>query len=124
MAGHDSPSSTLGHSHGLDRLRDRPDLVDLEQQRVDDLAVNGPLDARGVGDQHVVSHNLADVVGSQRDSGLPVVLLKGVLDGDDWVLGAEVLVELQHLGTEKGGIIASLASLRVKDHFDREVPGN
>ncbi len=40
---------------------------------------------------------LADVLLGQLRCWLPVVLLKGVLDRDHWVLGTEFAVQVEHL---------------------------
>ena len=77
VAGQDAPSRGLGHADGLDGLCDGPNLVDLEKQRVDHLAVDGLLDALGVGHEHVVPDDLADAGGGQLLRRLPVVLCTG-----------------------------------------------
>lgn len=46
---HDSPAIALGHFAGLNRFRDRTYLVDLEQEGVAGLALNGHLDALRIG---------------------------------------------------------------------------
>ena len=97
VRGHHAPAGLLGHAHGLDRLGDRPDLVDLEQQRVAGLLLDGGLDARRVGDEQVVADDLAEPGGGEGGGVVPVVLVKGVLDRDDRVVLAEALVEVEEL---------------------------
>ena len=97
VRGHHAPPGLLGHAHGLDRLRDRPDLVDLEQERVAGLLLDGRLDASGVGHEQVVPDDLAEPGGGERGGVVPVVLVEGVLDGDDGVVLAEGLVEVEEL---------------------------
>mmetsp|Transcript_21217 Transcript_21217/g.37799 ORF Transcript_21217/g.37799 Transcript_21217/m.37799 type:complete len:512 (-) Transcript_21217:122-1657(-) len=97
VGGHDAPARGLGHAHGLDGLGDGADLVHLEQQRVAVLALDGLLHARGVGDQQVIAHHLAHPQVGELLRVLPVVLVKGVLDGHHGVLLAEGLVHFDHL---------------------------
>mmetsp|Transcript_896 Transcript_896/g.2413 ORF Transcript_896/g.2413 Transcript_896/m.2413 type:complete len:484 (-) Transcript_896:141-1592(-) len=103
VARHHAPPRALGGAHGLDRLGDGADLVDLEQQRVARLLLDGALHADGVGHQQVVADDLHLVAhaGGDRGEGVEVVLGKGVLDRDDGVLRHEGLVErLQRSGRE------------------------
>ena len=97
VRGHHAPAGLLGHAHGLDRLGDRPDLVDLEQQRVARLLLDRGLDARRVGHEEVVADDLAEARGGEGGGVVPVVLVEGVLDGDDRVVLAEALVEVEEL---------------------------
>lgn len=69
-----------GHSR-LQGLGDRADLVDLEQQAVAGLLGHALGDALGVGDREVVTHHLDAGAGREVGPCLPVVLVKGVLDG-------------------------------------------
>jgi hypothetical protein len=74
-------------------------LVDLEEEGVAGLGLDGFLDELGVGDCQVVADNLKlgagllVVVGP----GFPVVFGKGVFDRGDGVLGGEVVVLLGEL---------------------------
>ncbi|TYZ50787.1 hypothetical protein PybrP1_012753, partial [[Pythium] brassicae (nom. inval.)] len=103
VARHDGPTGLLGHRHGLNALRDRADLVHLEQQRVARLQVDRLLHARRVRDREVVAHNLhvrADLL-RELDPRVPVVLVERVLDRHDRAralgLRDEALVELDKL---------------------------
>jgi len=76
----------MGGNLRLDRLRDGTDLVDLKQETVASLLLNGGLDAERVGDGKVVTDNLDAAVGGEVRPSLPVVLVEGILDGDDGIL--------------------------------------
>lgn len=71
-----------GHSR-LQGLGDRADLVDLEQQAVAGLLGHTLGDALRVGDCEVVTHHLDAGAGCEVGPCLPVILVKGVLDGHD-----------------------------------------
>lgn len=55
MGDHDTPAVGVGVLGGLDRLGERTDLVDLEEEGVARLELNGLLDTEGVGDSQVVT---------------------------------------------------------------------
>lgn len=101
MRGHDGPAVRLRELDSLDRLGDGADLVDLEEEGVARLLLNGGLDAEGVGDEEVVAHNLdlggLHVVGPS----VKVVLVEGVLDRADVILLAVAVVELGELGARE-----------------------
>jgi hypothetical protein len=52
---HDTPAGGVGVLGGLDGLGEGTDLVDLEQQRVAGLELDGLLDAERVGDSQVIT---------------------------------------------------------------------
>lgn len=81
----------------LDGLGDGTDLVDLEQQGVAGLLLDSGGNAERVGDSQVVTDDL-DVGGAgQVGPGRPVILVKGILDRDNGVVGNELLVESSEL---------------------------
>lgn len=112
FAHHDTPVGGLGELGSLDRLGDGSDwiekvsnvracatwtvkrltLVDLEEETVAGLLLNGRLDADDVGDGKVVSDDLGLGVLGKVSPRLPVVLVEGVLDRDDRVLGNHLVV--------------------------------
>ncbi|GFE53405.1 phosphopyruvate hydratase, putative [Babesia ovis] len=65
------------------------------------LLLQGGLNTLGVCDQQVITHNLylGTDLGSEHLVGLPVILVEWVLNGDNGVLVAEVLVVGNHLGS-------------------------
>lgn len=93
VGGHDTPTVGLRELNSLDRFGDGTDLVDLEEQSIARLLLNGSLDSLGVGDGQVISDNLD--LGRLVEVGpsLPVVLCEWVLDGADVVLLAVTVVE-------------------------------
>ena len=90
----------LGGLDGLERLGERTDLVDLDQNRVGSAQFDALLEALGVGNEQVVAHQLhlvADATG-QLDPAIPVLLGHAVLDGDNGVGVDELLPVIDHLG--------------------------
>ena len=55
---HHAPFTSVGVLGSLDRLGESADLVDLEEQGIGGLWLDGLLDADGVGDSQVISHKL------------------------------------------------------------------
>mmetsp|Transcript_59097 Transcript_59097/g.139619 ORF Transcript_59097/g.139619 Transcript_59097/m.139619 type:complete len:444 (+) Transcript_59097:291-1622(+) len=95
---HHAPPLSLGHLASLDRLRDRPDLVHLEEEGVARLLLETGGDARGVRHQKVIAHNLDLAhLGGHLGVRLPVVLVVRVLDSHHGVVLDEALVHFEHL---------------------------
>lgn len=55
MGDHDTPATGVGVLGGLDGLGEGTDLVDLEQEGIAGLELDGLLDAEGVGDSQVIT---------------------------------------------------------------------
>lgn len=72
-------------------------MVDLEQETVASLLVDGSLDAERVSDGQVVADNLDRGVRDEAGPFLPVILIEGVFDGDDGVLLDVATVEIGKL---------------------------
>lgn len=66
----------------LKGLCDGADLVDFEQQAVAGLIRHSFGDALGVGHCKVITHHLDVSAGSEVGPGLPVILVKWILNGD------------------------------------------
>ena len=90
----------LGGLDGLERLGERADLVDLDQDRVGGAQLDALLEALGVGDEQVVAHQLHLVANAagKLDPAVPVLLGHAVLDGDDGIGVDELLPVIDHLG--------------------------
>ena len=93
MADHDAPVVGLSQLASLDGLSDRADLVDLEEQAVASLLVDGASNALGVGDGQIVADELNGRVGVELGPRIPIVLVVGVLDRHDRVVLDHVLVD-------------------------------
>lgn len=65
-------------------LGDRADLVHFEQQAVAGSLLSSFLYSLGVGHRQVIPNNLDPHLGRQARPGLPVILVKRVLDGHHW----------------------------------------
>merc|ERR1719240_107577 len=98
---HDSPALVLAHLASLDRLRNRPDLVHLQEERIARLLLDGRGDTLRVGHKQVVTDDLRLLADLRLESRvrLPVVLVEGVLDGHERVVVDPVLVVGDHLLT-------------------------
>merc|ERR1719375_1179895 len=85
VGGHHAPAVLLAQLHRVDGLGDGADLVDLEEERVAGLVVNRAPHARDVGHGEVIAHHLRRPPDPLREEGPggPVVLVEGVLDGDE-----------------------------------------
>ena len=114
VRGHDTPAVRLRELDGLDRLGDGTDLVDLEEEGVAGLLLNGGLDAHGVGDSQVVTNDLD--LGGLVEVGprLPVVLVEGVLNGADVVLLHVAVVDSGELLTGEPLGLVRVGVLEVK----------
>ena len=112
---HDTPAVGVRVLGSLDGLGKGSDLVDLEEERIGRLELDGLLDAERVGDGQVVSNDL-DVLGLiEVAPGLPVVLGEGILDRDNGVLLGEVSVELGKLlvGDPLGGVAVGVLEVEI-----------
>src|SRR5215208_5752050 len=99
VADHGGPAGALGRLHGLKRLGERADLVELDQDGVGGALGDAAPEAGGVGDEEVVADELdalAEAAGEGGPAG-PVVLGHAVLDADDGEARAPVLPEGGHL---------------------------
>ena len=100
VAHHAAVPVALGHLDGIQRLGERADLVDLDEQGVGRARLDAAGEPLGVGDEEVVAdelHVVAHPVG-HRLPAVPVALVERVLDGDQRVGGDEVGVVVDHLG--------------------------
>ena len=97
MGDHDTPVVGVGVLGGLDGLGESTNLVDLEQESVARLELDGLLDAQRVGDSQVITDDLEVGGLVEVAPGLPVVLSEGVLNADNGVLGSQGLVEVSQL---------------------------
>ena len=83
----------------LDRLGDGTDLVDLEEETVARLLLDGSLDAERVGDRQVISDDLDAALRGEVGPRLPVVLVERIFDGDNGVFLDEANVDIGQLLT-------------------------
>ncbi|KAH3667348.1 hypothetical protein OGAPHI_002997 [Ogataea philodendri] len=96
---HDTPAGGVGVGGGLDGLGQSTDLVDLEQQGVGGLLLDGNLDSLWIGHGQVVSNNLDLGLGVEVGPSLPVVLGEWVLHRHNWVVLDQLDVQVGQLLT-------------------------
>src|SRR5690242_15417079 len=114
VGNHDTPVGTEGVLGSLNSLSDGTDLVDLQEESVAGLLLDGLLNELRVGDCQVITNDL-EVRGLEEvRPGLPVVLSEGVLDGDNGVLLGERLVELSELLVGEPLALVALGVLEVE----------
>lgn len=114
VGNHDTPVSTEGVLGSLNSLSDGTDLVDLQEESVAGLLLDGLLDELRVGDCQVITNDL-EVRGLEEvRPGLPVILSEGVLNGDNGVLLGEGLVELSELLVGEPLALVALGVLEVE----------
>ena len=69
----------------------------LEQETVAGLLLDSGLDTERVGDSQVITDDLNATLASEVSPSFPVILIEGILDGDDGVLGDVAQVEISKL---------------------------
>mmetsp|Transcript_53138 Transcript_53138/g.123861 ORF Transcript_53138/g.123861 Transcript_53138/m.123861 type:complete len:202 (+) Transcript_53138:433-1038(+) len=116
MRAHDAPAIGLAKLHRINGLRDSTNLVHLQEQRVARLVIDGFLHPRDIRDGEVITDNLggAPDLGREGRPCPPVVLVEGILDGDQRVVGTKVCVEVGQL---------SPSHLQVRRLLSLRVPG-
>ena len=97
---HGGVARALREADRIERLGERSDLVDLDEQRVGDAALDAVGETGRVRDEQVVADELdlrAESVGEELPV-VPVVLSQRVLDRDDREVVDQALVVLDQLG--------------------------
>lgn len=97
MRHHRAPSVLLRQQMSVDGLGDGADLVDLQQQAVAGVLLDGGLDALWVGDGQVVADNLNASAGVELRPCRPVVLVERILNAHDGEVLDELHVQIAEL---------------------------
>ena len=87
------------HGDGGERLAQRANLVDLDEDGVRSLHVDALLEALRVRHEEVVADDLQTVAELLRDQlpALPILFIKRIFEGDDRILVDELLPMLDEL---------------------------
>src|SRR5918997_2336444 len=129
VANHGRVPRFVREVYGLERLRERADLIDLDENGVPHPLVYAPREDLRVGHEQVVPdelHPLPELPRQQRPR-LPVVLRDAVLDAQDRVLVHEPHVVLYHLLARQtlpfarqlvGAVLVKLRGSRVQGEPD------
>mmetsp|Transcript_14093 Transcript_14093/g.37517 ORF Transcript_14093/g.37517 Transcript_14093/m.37517 type:complete len:501 (-) Transcript_14093:189-1691(-) len=96
---HHAPAVLLAKLDCINGLRDSADLVDLQQEGIASLIVDGLLHARDVSHRQVIADHLSGSADTGGEGGpaRPVVLVEGILDGDQRVVRGQLRVEVGEL---------------------------
>ncbi len=116
----------LGGVDGVQRLRQRADLVDLDEDRVGHAPVDAVLQTRHVGDEQVVAHQLDTPAQAVREQlpAVPIVLRHAVLDADDGVAPDPRLVQVDQLRSrQRPSLPRQAISVLVEELAGRGVDG-
>src|SRR5580658_7413995 len=96
----DGPIAVLrGDADAIERLGERADLVELDENRVRRAGLDAAAQALDVGHEEVVADDLnarADPLGEKLPA-LPVVLGKAILDRHDGIFARELFVDSDEL---------------------------
>mmetsp|Transcript_22761 Transcript_22761/g.35650 ORF Transcript_22761/g.35650 Transcript_22761/m.35650 type:complete len:325 (-) Transcript_22761:275-1249(-) len=106
----------MRHLASLDGLGDSSDLVNLQEETRAGLLLDTSLNTGGVGDEQVVSNNLAaSDLGEELGVVSPVILVERILDGDNGEVLGETLVNLDELvsGDNHGGVSVGVLEVKV-----------
>lgn len=114
---HDTPTSSLGVLGGLDGFGQGTNLVNLEQQGVACLLLDGGSNALGVGDKQIIADELVVRGGFKQAPVVPVILVESILNRDDGVFLGEGLVQVGQLLTGQVGSGVRVGVLKVKVVF-------
>lgn len=101
MGDHGAPAILFGQQMGLNGLGDGADLVDLQQQAVAGLLLNGSLDTLGIGDSQIIADNLNGGVGGDIGPGIPMILVEGIFNGHNGEVLDEFLIHFSQFGGEQ-----------------------
>src|SRR3954463_4427555 len=118
---HRGVAGLVRHLDGGERLGQRADLVDLDQDRVGPSGLDAFGEALDVGDKEIVADELAllaDEVG-QLLPAVHVVFRHAVLDGDDRIARDEISKVLGLLGDRAGLALALIYVLAVLEELGR-----
>lgn len=92
---HHTPSIINTLLSSLNRFSQASNLVDLQQEGIARLLLDGSLDSLFVGDEEVIADDLylgAEAFGDEIPS-FPVVLIEGIFNWDDGIFGCVLLID-------------------------------
>ena len=95
----------MGQLDGLQGLGEGADLVELDEDGIAAAKLDAPGEAFGVGDEEIVAYQLDPAAQLLREKlpALPVLLVQGVLDGEDGITVHKLLpVADEGLGGKAG----------------------
>lgn len=96
---HNTKAVVLWKKHSFNRFGQRADLVNLQQKSIAGLLVNGCLNSGWVGNEQIITNNLAFLTNSLGHVGVscPIVLIEGIFNWFNWVMVNKVFVECGEL---------------------------
>ena len=126
---HRGVAGLVRHLDGGQRLGQRADLVDLDQDRIGDAVLDALRQPLDIGDEQIVADELdlvADQVGDDLPA-LPIVLGHAVLDRDDGIALGEIgeilrllffRARLAFAGIDVGAVLVEFARRRIEREHD------
>jgi len=83
---HNTPTIGLCQLCGLNRFGNGTDLIDLKEETIARLLLNGSLDPQWVRHRQIITNDLDSARLREMRPSLPIVLLKRILNADNGVL--------------------------------------
>ena len=114
----------FGKLDGVESFGERADLIDLHQDRIGDALFDALAQEGDVGDKNIIAHQLhlvAQRVG-KKFPAFPVILGAPVLNGDDGVFAAKLLVIVDQFfsrALRSVGLLEDIGLLRSVVEFAR-----
>src|SRR3954468_22383260 len=98
MRDHRQEPGGTRHLYRLERLAESPDLIDLDENRIGNAALDAAGKPLRVRHEQIVADELATIAKRLRElrPPIPIILGQAVLDGDDRVLTQPLGVERDH----------------------------
>ena len=85
--------------NGIHCLRKRTDLIDFDENCIGGMFLDANSDSVRIGDKQVITDQLNPIpkLRGQLTPAFPVVFIKTVFDGNQWVFLTQILVEPDHV---------------------------
>ena len=111
----------MRHVHGIERLGERADLVQFDENAVGGVLLDASGQALRIGHEDVVADevDLAAQPFSLYPPALPIVLGHAVLDGEDGIARDQIGIEIDHLAGLKALALALELILAIVEELGR-----
>src|SRR6266478_2103718 len=108
MRDYSGEGSTFRHLNGCERLRQRTNLIELNQDRISRMFLNTAFETRRIRHEQIIAYQLDAITQAlaQVRPALPIILGKAIFDSDNWVLVNPLLIEVHHLAGSQGATLS------------------